>query len=99
MPDRPPRDDRLGGRDDRVGVDTVMAIKLGNRSGLAEMFDPEWPHPMAVDRTEPGERRRVPVDDGHDPAMGRHFGEDPFDMRTGVDETAFARAQRRGPAG
>ena len=63
------------------------------------MLDAERPHAMAVDRAEPGERRRMAVEHGDDAAMRRHVGQQPLDMRAGMHEAALARALRRGPAG
>ena len=63
------------------------------------MLDAERAHAMAVHSAEPGQRRRMPVDDCHDPAMGRHVGQQLFDMRSGVDEAALSRPLCRGPAG
>ena len=48
MPDRPARRDRLRGGDDRVGVDAVVPVEVGERAGLAEMLDAERAHAMAV---------------------------------------------------
>ncbi len=53
MMDGTPRHQHLRGRHDSVGVDAVVPIEVGQRAGLAEMFDAERPHPVAVDRTEP----------------------------------------------
>ena len=47
MPDRTPRRDGLGGGNDGVGVDAVVAVEVGDRAGLAEMLDAERPHAMA----------------------------------------------------
>ena len=49
VPDRPSRRDRLGGGDDRVRVDTVMPVQLGERAGPAEMLDAERPRAMTGD--------------------------------------------------
>src|SRR5262245_40340401 len=99
MADRTARCDRLGRRHDRLGVDAVVAIEVGNRAGLAEMLDAERPQAVTVHSAEPGERRRVAVEHGDHSAMGRQVGEEPLDMRAGVDEAALAGALRRGPAG
>ena len=48
MTDRAAGSDRLGGGDDGVGVDSVMAIEVGDRAGLAEMLDPERARAMAA---------------------------------------------------
>jgi len=59
----------LRGCNDRIRVDAVMPVELGNRTGLAEMLDAEWAEAMAVDRAQPAERRRMAVDDADDAAM------------------------------
>jgi hypothetical protein len=41
LPNRPPGRHRLGGRDDRPGVEAVVTVKLGDGAGLAEMLDSE----------------------------------------------------------
>src|ERR1700676_5322387 len=69
-----PRRYGLRSRNDRVGVDAVVAIEIGNGAGLAEMLDAERPHPMAADRAEPGERRRMTIEHGDEAAMGRQVG-------------------------
>src|SRR5262249_42860041 len=70
-PDRAPGRKRRRRRDDGVGVDAVVPIKLRDRAGLPEMLDAERAHAMAVDGAEPGERRRMAVEHGDDAAMGR----------------------------
>lgn len=62
---------RLRGGQDRIGVDTVMAVKIGNGAGLTEVLDAERTYAMAMDGTEPGERGRMPVKDRDDTAMRR----------------------------
>ena len=61
----------MGSRNDRVGVDAVVTIEIGNGAGLAEMLDAERPHPMTADRAEPGERRRMAIEHGDEATMGR----------------------------
>lgn len=39
MTDRSSRGDCLGGRHNALGVDAVVAIKVGHRAGLSEMLD------------------------------------------------------------
>ena len=75
MPHRPAGRERGGGRDDRIGVDAVVPVKVRDRPGLSKMLDPERPHAMAVHGAEPGERGGVTIEHGYDPAMGRHFGQ------------------------
>ena len=48
MPDRPAGRDHLGGGDDALGVDAVMAVEVGDRAGLAEMLDAERAGAMAA---------------------------------------------------
>ena len=43
-----------------------MAIEIGDRSRLPEMFDAKRAGAMAENRTEPAEARRMTVSDGHD---------------------------------
>src|SRR5512146_1540704 len=71
MPDRPSRRDRLRGGDDRRRVDAVVPIEIRQRSGLAEMLDAERAGAVAVNRAEPGERRRMAVERGDQRAMRR----------------------------
>src|SRR5882672_12259812 len=99
MPDRPAGRELGRGGDDRAGVEAVMPIEIGDRSGLSEMLDAERPHAMAVHGAEPGERRRMAVEHRDDSAMARHAGEQPLDMRARMREAALAGALRRGPAG
>src|SRR5215468_6202261 len=80
MADRPARRERRRRRDDGIGVDAVVPVKLRDRAGLPEMLDAERADAMAVDGAEPGERRRMAVEHGDDPAMGRHIGHELFDM-------------------
>ena len=56
MPDRPARRQRRRRRDDGIGVDAVVPIKLGDRAGLPEMLHAERAHAMAVDGAEPEAR-------------------------------------------
>src|ERR1700731_4628904 len=74
---RPPRRDGLGGGDDGVGVDAVVAVEVLHRAGLAEMLDAERPHAVAMDGTEPGQSRRMAVGHADDAAMPRQVGEQP----------------------
>src|SRR5271168_564442 len=99
IPDRPPRRDRLGGGDYRVGVDAVVAVKLVDRAGLAEMLDAKRPHPMAADRAEPRQSRRMPIEYADDAAMPGQAGKQPLDVATGMDQAALARPAGGGPAG
>src|SRR5437588_2121652 len=91
--------DRLGGGDDRVGVDAIVPVELGDRSGLAEMLDPERAHAVAADGAEPRQGCRMAVQHGDDAAMRRHLVEQPLYVRAGVHEAAFTRALGRAPSG
>ena len=70
-------------------------------------MEPVWPKcstpsgrdAMAVDRAEPGQRRRMAVEHRDDAAIGGQAGEQPLDVRAGVNEAALPRAQCRRPAG
>src|SRR5580698_4560655 len=99
MTDRAPRRYRLGGGDDGVGVDAVVAVEVLDRAGLAEMLDAERPYAMAVDGAEPRQGRRMAVEHADDAAMAWQAGEQPLDMGAGVNQAALARPARRGPAG
>ena len=93
------RRQRRGGAGDGLGVDAVMAVEIGDGARLTEMLDAERARAMTRHRAEPTERRRMAVDDGDEAAMRRQRLEQPFDMRTGMDEPALARPARRRPAG
>ena len=54
-----------------------------------------WP----CDGAEPGERRRMAIDDRDQRAMRRHIGEQTLDVAPGMDKPVLARPLRRGPAG
>src|SRR5690242_14129673 len=41
MPDRPARRDGLCGGHNRIRIDTIVLVEVGNRTGLAEMLDTE----------------------------------------------------------
>src|SRR3974390_1063479 len=99
MSDRSSRRDRLRGGDDRVGVDTVVAVELGERSGLAEMFNAERAGTVAGNGAEPGQRRRMPIEHRDDAAMRRHLRPQPLDMRARMPRAALAGPWRGGPAG
>src|SRR4029079_16972754 len=99
MPDRAARRERRCRRDHGIGVDAVVPIEVRDRTGLPEMLDAEWPHPMAVYGAEPGECCGMTIEHRHDAAMGRYVGQKFLDMRAGMNEAALARALRRGPAG
>src|SRR5437763_78269 len=45
--------DTLGGSEDRIHVEAVVAVELGERAGLAEVLDTERAHAVAADAAEP----------------------------------------------
>src|ERR1700751_4685203 len=90
--DRPPRRDGLGGGDDGVGVDAVVAVEILDRAGLAEMLDAERPHAMAGDGAQPSQSRRMTVEHADDAAMARQAGEQALDVRAGANQAALAGA-------
>ena len=97
MPDRAAGRYCLRRRDNGVGVNAIMPIEIGQRSGLTKMLDAEWTYPMTRNSAEPRECRRVSVEYGDQAAIGRHITEQPLDMRTRMDKAALARALSRGP--
>ena len=99
MADRPAGCDGLRRGDNGVGVDAVVAVEVGQRSGLAEMLDAERAYAVARDCPQPRKRRRMSIQDGDNATMRRHIGEQPFDMRARVNKAPFSRALRCGPAG
>ena len=80
MTDRAARCDGLCRRDDRVGIDAVVPVELGERSGLSEMLDAQRSRPVAGDRANPRLGRGMSVEHRDDAAMGRHIGEQPLDV-------------------
>ena len=75
MSDRAAGRDRLRRRDDGIRIDSIVPIKIGQRTGLAEMLDAEWPHAMTGDCAEPGQCCRMSVEHTDNAAMRRHIGE------------------------
>ena len=78
--------------DDGVGVDAEVPVEVVDRSGLAEMLDTEAARAVALDRTQPSERGRMPVRHGDDGAMAGQVCQQAFDMAPGMDEAALAGA-------
>jgi hypothetical protein len=70
----------VGGVNDGVRVYAVVAIKIGDGAGLTEMLDAKRLGAMAVDGSQPGERRRMAVEHGHQTAIARQGLEQPLDM-------------------
>src|SRR5690242_15816356 len=83
VPNRSAGRERGRGRDDRIGVDAIMAIEIRDRAGLPEMLYAQRAHAMAVHAAEPTKRRGMAVDDRHDPAVRRYVRQQLLDMRAG----------------
>src|SRR5271170_3015647 len=99
MTDRTAGCDGLRRGDDRVRVDTVMPVKIGDRAGLAEMLDTQRPDLVAAHRAKPRQRSRMSVQDADDAAMRRQSGEQALDMRAGMDEAPLTCPACSRPAG
>ena len=61
VPDRSAGRDGLRRGDDGISVDAVEAVEVGQRSGLAEMLHAKWAYTVARNRPQPGERRRMSI--------------------------------------
>jgi len=96
VPDRPARGERGGGCDDGIGVDAVVPVELGDRAGLAEMFDAERPDPMAVDGAQPAKRRRMAVEHADDAAIARQAV---LEQETGAPDLRLAQRYLGGSMG
>src|SRR5262245_65777667 len=99
MPDRPAGRDRLCRRDDGIRIDAIVAVKIGQRTGLAEMPNTEWPHPVTGDSAEPSPRRRMPTGDPDDPAMPGYVCEQALTVGARMHEPSLPRTLTRRPAG
>ena len=99
MADRAAGRDCLRRRDDGIRIDAIVAIKIGQRAGLAEMLNTKWPHPVTGDCAEPGQCRRMPIEDTDDAAMRGYVSEQALDVRARMHEPALSRTLRRSPAG
>src|ERR1700685_836256 len=69
MPHGAAGSDGLHRRDDAVSVDAVMAIKLRQGSGLAEMLHAQGTGAVAQDRTQPTQSGGMAVQHRDDAAM------------------------------
>lgn len=65
----PPDTDSLCSMHDRIRVDSVVMVKVGNLSSLAEMLHPERLDAMTSDTTDPGESRRMAVEHRNNSAV------------------------------
>jgi hypothetical protein len=45
-----------------------VPIEIGKSAGLPKVFDAERPHAMTADGVNPGEGRRMPIENRHDAA-------------------------------
>ena len=72
-----------------------MTVKFANRAGLPEMLDTQWNGSVACDRAEPGQRGRMPVNDGDQVAMRRQVAQQGFHRRLGIRPPPRPRALRR----
>src|SRR5215471_7382575 len=84
------RGQALGGIDDGVGVDAIVAIEVVDGAGLAEMFDAERLDAVTAHAAEPAERRRMAVDHGDDAAVAWQGREQFFDMAQVLHAAAVA---------
>ena len=78
MADRAARRNGLSRRDDGIGIDAVMPVELGERSGLAEVLDAQGAYAMAGDGAKPCEGRRMAVKHADDPPIRRHDAKQPL---------------------
>ncbi len=62
---------RLGCACNTLGIDAVVAIEVGNGTGLPEMLDAERPGAVAMDRPDPRQRGWMAVDHCDLHAVGR----------------------------
>ena len=83
------RTSSLARAQDRVGVEAVVAVEVGDVAGLAEGGDAERRHGVAVDGAEPREREGVAVEDGDEAGGARHIGEKLRDVRGGAAVAPF----------
>ena len=75
-----------------------MPIEIGKRAGLPKVLDAKRPHAMTGDCADPGEGRRMPIENRHDAAIGRHVGEQTFNVRSRMYKPTLTGALRGGPA-
>src|ERR1700733_11727105 len=95
--DRTARRDRLRRGDDGVGVNAIVPVEIGDRTGLAEMLDAKRPNLVAVHGAQPRQRRRMSVEHADDAAMWRQAGKQALDVGAGMHKSAVARAAGGGP--
>lgn len=66
--------------DDAFGIESVMAVEVRNVAGLAEMFHTERMDAVSSDRSEPGEGRRMAIEDGDQHGVVDHPRGEPQDL-------------------
>ena len=54
---------------DRVRIDPMVTVEIGNCPGLPEMFDTERLRAMPENTADPCQRQRMAIDHGNDPAI------------------------------
>ncbi|NMA99650.1 MAG: hypothetical protein GX970_16360 [Phyllobacteriaceae bacterium] len=74
-----------------------MTVEICDRACLAKMFHAERAGSVAVDGAKPAERCRMTIDHRNETAMGWDVSQQTLDMARRMDESALARALRRGP--
>src|SRR5262245_10248889 len=93
-----PAGDALCRRQDRVDVEAVVAVELGQRSGLAEMLHTQRAHAVAADAANPGQRLGIGVRHGDDGGIARQLREQALDVCTPLALALLARTLGRVPA-
>ena len=68
------------GIDDCPGIQTVLAVQVGDVPRLTEAFDAQGHNAMPSHGAEPGQCRRVPIEHGHQRRTGRELGQQPLDV-------------------
>src|SRR5436190_18424577 len=99
MPDRTAGNDYFGSSDDPGSIDAEVPVEISDRAGLTEMLDSQRAGAVAMDRSQPIERCRMPVDDRHEPALRRYIGKEALDVAIGVNESVLATPLRHRTAG
>ena len=87
------------GLEDRVHVQAMNAIEVGNVTGLTEVVDAERIGAVARHAAEPREARGMPVDDGDERGVRPEGTEQPLDVRRRARRTLGTGALRGRPAG
>src|SRR6185295_20175683 len=78
------RQQRLSARlQDRIRVNVVLAIKIGDVAALAEVIRPERHYALAAHRAEPAMCRRMTIQHRHQSGVSRQRRQHTLDMRHG----------------